>query len=173
MALGAFLGPRRELNDLKNNKVSFAVMDRFNQTRGWLQSAALLQGRKVSEQVLAVPFRVLFEEPPARWPAAEAAAAVRGKAAQAADPLREAAVAQRLTSELRQTLFVALMGAEDFEDAVEPLGVGWAWVGPEAPVPGGGRGEERPRGGLRGHLSLCDPREEAAARPQEALGSCR
>lgn len=31
----------------------------------------------------------------------------------------QAAIAQRLTSELRQNLFVALMGAEDFEDAVE------------------------------------------------------
>eukprot|EP00913_Durusdinium_trenchii_P020645 g19388.t2 len=112
----------KELNDLKNNKVSFAVMDRFNQTRGWLQSAPLLKGRKVSEHILAVPFRVLHDEVPSNWPlgvqAGESAVLARSKSS-GSNPLREAAIAQRLTSELRQNLFVALMGAEDFEDAVE------------------------------------------------------
>lgn len=112
----------KELNDLKNNKVSFAVMDRFNQTRGWLQTAPLLKGRKVSDHVLAVPFRVLHDEVPPNWPTQDAASTTvlaRSKASNQSDPLRQAAVAQRLTSELRQNLFVALMGAEDYEDAVE------------------------------------------------------
>eukprot|EP00438_Fugacium_kawagutii_P029000 Skav204714 [mRNA] locus=scaffold1549:85841:88039:+ [translate_table: standard] len=113
----------KELNDLKNNKVSFAVMDRFNQTRGWLQTAPLLKGRKVSDHVLSVPFRVLHEETPANWPAPSASSTIlaRSKTSNQADPLRQAAVAQRLTSELRQNLFVALMGAEDFQDAVERI----------------------------------------------------
>ena len=100
-------------------------MDRFNQTRGWLQSAQLLKGRKVSDHVLAVPFRVLHDEVPPNWPLNEAASSTvltkSRSSKMGSDPLREAAIAQRLTSELRQNLFVALMGAEDFEDAVERL----------------------------------------------------
>lgn len=76
----------------------------------------------MSDHVLAVPFRVLHDEVPPNWPTQDAASTTvlaRSKASNQSDPLRQAAVAQRLTSELRQNLFVALMGAEDYEDAVE------------------------------------------------------
>mmetsp|Transcript_90961 Transcript_90961/g.164255 ORF Transcript_90961/g.164255 Transcript_90961/m.164255 type:complete len:667 (-) Transcript_90961:112-2112(-) len=116
----------RELTDLKNNKVSFAVMDRFNQTRGWLQSAPTLAGKKVEDHQLAVPFRLLADEVPGGWPvggAAGVAGSRRGGKASttSGDPLRAAAIAQRLTTELRQSLYVALIGAEDVEDAAERL----------------------------------------------------
>jgi len=117
---------------LKNNKVSFAVMDRFDQTRGWLQTAPLLGRKKVGDQVLSVPFKFLSDTPPADWPLGKAATTLRiprasgketgvDKARNATESLRSAAVAQRLSTELRQSLFVALMGAEDFEHATERL----------------------------------------------------
>ncbi|OLP89564.1 Suppressor of glycerol defect protein 1 [Symbiodinium microadriaticum] len=115
----------RELADLKNNKVSFAVMDRFKQTQGWLQTAPLLAGKKVEEHALAVPFQLMQDEAPPNWPLQGGASTILAKSKRGtlADPLRDAAVAQRLTSELRQSLFVALMGAEDFQDAAERLSV--------------------------------------------------
>ncbi|CAE7611440.1 sgd1 [Symbiodinium natans] len=115
----------RELSDLKNNKVSFSVMDRFKQTQGWLQTAPLLAGRKVEDHALSVPFRLLQDAAPPNWPLQGGASTILAKATRGAvsDPLREAAIAQRLTSELRQNLFVALMGAEDFQDAAERLSV--------------------------------------------------
>ena len=36
------------------HEVSFAVMDRFDQTRGWLQSAPLLNRKKVPDHQLTV-----------------------------------------------------------------------------------------------------------------------
>eukprot|EP00931_Biecheleriopsis_adriatica_P016020 TRINITY_DN1195_c0_g1_i1.p1 TRINITY_DN1195_c0_g1~~TRINITY_DN1195_c0_g1_i1.p1 ORF type:complete len:755 (+),score=209.22 TRINITY_DN1195_c0_g1_i1:53-2317(+) len=116
----------KELSDLKNNKVSFAVMDRFNQTRGWLQSASVLSGKKVSDHALNVPFRLLEDSVPSGWPLGGGSSAVASRkpakaAGTSADPLRAAAIAQRLSSEIRQSLFVALMGAEDFEDAAQRL----------------------------------------------------
>eukprot|EP00930_Biecheleria_cincta_P084386 TRINITY_DN73871_c0_g1_i1.p1 TRINITY_DN73871_c0_g1~~TRINITY_DN73871_c0_g1_i1.p1 ORF type:complete len:491 (-),score=98.01 TRINITY_DN73871_c0_g1_i1:344-1777(-) len=115
----------KELADLKNNKVSFTVMDRFNQTRGWLQTAPALSGKKVSDHMLAVPFGLLHEEVPNGWLSEGSGAAVGmasrkvGKVSSSKDHLRAAAIAQRLSSELRQNLFIALMGAEDAEDAAE------------------------------------------------------
>lgn len=50
---------QRELADLKNNKVSFAVMDRFEQTRGWLTTTNLLGKKKIADYQLAVPFELL------------------------------------------------------------------------------------------------------------------
>lgn len=113
----------RELADLKNNKVSFSVMDRFKQTQGWLQTAPMLAGKKVEEHALAVPFQLMQDEAPPNWPLQGGASTILAKSKRGtlADPLRDAAVAQRLTSELRQSLFVALMGAEDFQDAAERL----------------------------------------------------
>ena len=113
----------RELADLKNNKVSFSVMDRFKQTHGWLSTAGVLGGKKVENHSLSVPFRLLQEEAPPNWPLQGGSATILAKSTRtkASDPLREAAITQRLTSELRQNLFVALMGAEDFQDAAERL----------------------------------------------------
>eukprot|EP00933_Yihiella_yeosuensis_P037760 TRINITY_DN31756_c0_g1_i1.p1 TRINITY_DN31756_c0_g1~~TRINITY_DN31756_c0_g1_i1.p1 ORF type:complete len:518 (+),score=127.32 TRINITY_DN31756_c0_g1_i1:129-1682(+) len=119
----------RELNDLKNNKVSFAVMDRFDQTRTWLQTAPVLSGKKVKDHQLAVPFRLFQDEAPPNWPVSNSVSSTSrangrapGKAnSSSQDPLRAAAVAQRLSTELRQSLYVALMGAEDVEDAAERL----------------------------------------------------
>jgi len=114
----------RELADLKNNKTSFSVMDRFKQTCGWLQSAAILKHKKVEDHSLSVPFRLLQDQVPQNWPLQNTSSAILAKTAnKASDPLREAAVTQRLTSELRQNLFVALMGADDFQDAAERLSV--------------------------------------------------
>jgi len=120
----------QELQDLKNNKVSFAAMDRFEAIRNWLGNAPLLVGKKVADHQLAVPFNFLTEDKPADWPIAAAGAtssilgsSKRSKTAGAkgADPLRAMAVEQRLSSELRQSLFAALMGAEDYEHAAERL----------------------------------------------------
>merc|ERR1719215_1731351 len=116
----------RELQDLKNNKVSFAAMDRFDAIRTWLRTAPVLSNKKVGDHQLAVPFKYLKEEAPANWPviSTPAGGAVISKkrssiAGSGPDPLRAAAVAQRLTTDLRQNLFVALMGAEDFEHATD------------------------------------------------------
>lgn len=112
----------RELQDLKNNKVSFAAMDRFEPIRNWLRTAPLLHGKKVEDHHLAVPFNFLKVARPPDWPAGEVKSSVikRSKTAStgaAADPLRALAVEQRLSTELRQSLFVAMMGAEDYEHA--------------------------------------------------------
>jgi len=115
----------QELQDLKNNKVSFAVMDRFDAIRTWLQTTAMLGGKKVHDNQLTVPFRFLKDDVPHGWPVGGEAATNRTKMRVAAqsdtDPLRAAAEEQRLSTELRQSLFVALMGASDVEHATQRL----------------------------------------------------
>merc|ERR1712241_226519 len=95
----------QELQDLKNNKVSFAVMDRFDAIRTWLQTATMLGGKKVQDHQLAVPFCFLKDDVPNSWPVGGEAATTRTKLRVAAesdtDPLRAAAVEQRLSTELR------------------------------------------------------------------------
>lgn len=116
----------RELHDLKNNKVSFAAMERFDAIQGWLKTTPLLGGKNISDHSLSIPFKFLEEEVPENWPAVvksvKTSSTLTGKLSfKGAEPLRALAIAQRLTTELRQSLFVALMGAEDFEHAADRL----------------------------------------------------
>lgn len=117
----------RELNDLKNNKVSFAVMDRFDMMRKWLITAQILGMKKIADHKLQVPFKYLEDDPPKGWPIEDALDSIRpSKLASKIDPcsvdnLRTAAKEQRLSTDLRQSLFVALMGAQDFEHAADRL----------------------------------------------------
>merc|ERR1712137_760139 len=101
-------------------------MDRFNQTRGWLQSSPLLNRKKIEDHQLSVPFKFLEEDAPAGWPIKASSSGFQAsasggmaKATAEKDSLRAAAIEQRLSTELRQSLFVALMGAEDFDHASE------------------------------------------------------
>lgn len=118
----------RELQDLKNNKVSFAVMDRFDMTRHWLMKASILGGKKISDYQLPVPFRFLHDDPPKGWPSVSVLESVRNLKSKGilsnstfVEDLRATAVSQRLSTELRQNLFVALMGAQDFEHAADRI----------------------------------------------------
>mmetsp|Transcript_65858 Transcript_65858/g.137516 ORF Transcript_65858/g.137516 Transcript_65858/m.137516 type:complete len:474 (-) Transcript_65858:168-1589(-) len=124
----------RELQDLKNNKVSFTAMDRFEPLRNWLKTTPMLRGKKASDAQIALQFNFMTEqEVPANLIAGtsssgsssatgSSAKAMRtSKDAKGAEPLRALAQQQRLNTDLRQSLFVAIMGAEDFEHAAERL----------------------------------------------------
>lgn len=68
----------RELEDLKNNKTAkgFAVMDRFNQTKTWIETCELLKSLK-SRARIEFEHKFLFEQPSAAWLAAGSGAKKR------------------------------------------------------------------------------------------------
>ena len=96
-------------------------MDRFSAIEAWLSTQ--LGKRKVADYQLPVPFQWLAEEPPESWPELATSRSLLAEKAAAGptDLLRAEAGAQRLNTELRQSLFVAVMGAEDFKHSADRL----------------------------------------------------
>jgi len=95
--------------------------DRFSAIEAWLSTQ--LGKRKVADYQSPVPFQWLAEEPPENWPELATSRSLLAEKAAAGptDLLRAEAGAQRLNTGFRQSLFVAVMGAEDFKHAADRL----------------------------------------------------
>lgn len=112
-----------DLEELKNNKtvVSFTVMDRFDQTKSWLEGCSLMRGKKVKEMAFDLPFE-FPEEPPKNWVQDPLNSghivklATRGR--EISSPLWDEARSQGMNTDLRKAAYVALMGAEDDTHAI-------------------------------------------------------
>jgi len=111
----------QDLEDLKNNKsMCFSVMDRFDQTKGWLEGTELMRGKKITDITFDLPFDFPAECPDS-WdmdPLNTGHHVRLVERKQTASPLWDEARAQGMNTDVRKAAYVALMGAEDDMHAV-------------------------------------------------------
>ncbi|KAF4656325.1 Nucleolar MIF4G domain-containing protein 1, partial [Perkinsus chesapeaki] len=124
----------RELEDLKNNKVNFTALSHFEANFGWLKASNLLRGRGTPEDSLVqVPMNIFDEDQVAQvegsqwWRGLGSSRIVkvdsmRKSADEDNERLLELAAKMKMNTDLRRSIFIALMGAEDYKHAVFRIG---------------------------------------------------
>jgi hypothetical protein len=107
-----------EMQLFRAGKSSFAVMTHFEQVSSWLATSTLLQGRRVSSASLRIDGNLFADD----WVQGNALK-MRQKPSgmDKLDRLEEMASAQRMNTETKKRMFVALMGAASPADAVERM----------------------------------------------------
>jgi len=114
----------RELLEIKKSKGSFKAMDRLNPIRAWFTSSHLLKRLKFVDFQLEPPWDLLAGSPPDGWWKKPMGAARRtgtmavGTGSAEQNELLVLAQAQRMTTDQRRGMFIAIMGAEDVRHAV-------------------------------------------------------
>ncbi|EER02544.1 sgd1p, putative, partial [Perkinsus marinus ATCC 50983] len=122
-----------ELENLRNNKVNFTALSHFEANFGWLKSSNILKGRGTPEDsLLQVPVNMFDPEQVDRlkdtpwWRGASGGIRVTATTSKAEDSeharLLKLAAKMKMNTDLRKSIFIALMGAEDYKHAVFRLG---------------------------------------------------